>query len=441
MSVTSQARIAELRSGSPAAEAGLVPGDRLLRVNGKSPRDYIEYRYLIAEEAVSLTVAGVDGKCRRVRIAKPLDADLGITFTSDVFDGVRTCRNRCSFCFLAQLPAGLRPALYVRDDDYRLSFLHGNFITLTNLTAADRTRIARVHLSPLYVSVHATEPDVRARLFGCATPEPRREMRHLISRGIEFHAQIVVCPGVNDGPHLERTVRDLAGLHPGVRSIGIVPVGLTRHRRGLPPIRPVRAKLATELVQHVRGWQTEFVRESGSRLVFAADELYRLAGIEPPPRAQYDGSPQLGNGIGGVRLFLDEIRRMRPPRLRRRLRLTLVTGEGAAALVRMLEEKLEAGGSVRAEVRVIRNRLLGRSVTTAGLLAGRDVARALRGSDVGELVLVPAAAVREGEGFLDGMTLEELSRSVCAPVLPADSPREALAVLRRFAADRCRPWA
>jgi putative radical SAM enzyme (TIGR03279 family) len=432
------AQVEQVRPGSPAAAAGIAAGDRVLRVNGRVPRDYIEWRYLTAETRVSLLLKDRMGRRRRLSVEKALDEDLGLRFTRDVFDGIRSCRNRCSFCFVAQLPKGLRPALYVRDDDYRLSYLHGNFITLTNLTPADRARIVRWHLSPLYVSVHATEPEVREKLFGRPTPDVVVEMGRLAARGIAFHAQIVVCPGVNDGRHLERTVRDLAALYPGVRSVGVVPVGLTRHRRGLAAVRPVSARLAAKMVEEVQAWQREFRRRVGSRVVFAADELYLLAGLAIPPRSHYEGFWQLGNGIGGVRLFLEELKRVAPPRLGRPLKVTLATGEGAAELVKLLAEKLEAGKSVRAEVCVVRNRLLGRSITTAGLLAGRDIARALKQRELGDVVLAPASAVREGEGFLDGMTVERLSRVVGVPVLIAGSPRQAVAALRAFESERRR---
>lgn len=435
MRTPSPARVEDVRPGSPAAAAGIALGDRIARVNGRAPRDYIEYRYLTAEAEVRLTVLDRAGQQRRLRVEKELDEDLGLRFTQDVFDGVRTCGNRCSFCFVTQLPRGLRPALYLRDDDYRLSFLHGNFITLTNLTAADRARIARFHLSPLYVSVHSTEPEVRRRLFGRATRDPIREMKWLIARGVEFHAQIVVCPGVNDGERLDRTVRDLAALLPGVRSVGVVPVGLTRHRTALTRVRRVTPRLAQQLIEQVRDWQSEFRRALGARLVFAADEVYLSAGAEIPPRSHYGGFWQVGNGIGGVRLYLDELRRMRPPKLQRPLRVTLVTGEAAADLVKLLASKLGSNGGVEAEVVAVPNRLFGRSVTVAGLLAGRDIARALR-SRGADLALVPAAAVREGEGFLDGMTIPELEKVVGAPVMTAGSPLEAAAALRAFDGDR-----
>jgi putative radical SAM enzyme (TIGR03279 family) len=352
-----------------------------------------------------------------------------------VFDGVRSCQNRCGFCFVAQLPKGMRPALYVRDDDYRLSFLHGNFITLTNLRPQDRRRIARDHLSPLYVSVQATEPETRARLFGRDTLDPLAEMRRLMRHGIEFHTQIVVCPGINDGPHLTRTVEDLAALHPGVQSIGVVPVGLTRHRRRQPDIAAVTPALAAEIAAQVARWQRAFRRRLGTRLVFASDEMYLRAGKPIPSRASYGELPQLGNGIGCVRLFLDDLKRMRPADLRRPARVVLVTGAEAAEMVRALARKLEMGQNVQAQVCMVPNRFFGESVTTAGLLTGRDIVAALQRTGAGDVVIVPATAVREGEGFLDGVTVEELARAIGAPVLVAAGPREAAAVLEEWDED------
>ena len=432
----SPAQVEWVAPASAAARAGIIAGDRLVQVNGRTPRDYIDYRYFAAEGIVRLLVENPAGDRRRLLIEKPVDEDLGLRFTSDVFDGVITCGNRCAFCFVAQLPRGLRPSLYVRDDDYRLSFLHGNFITLTNLTAADRARIARLHLSPLYVSVHATDPSVREALFGRPTSDVVATMCALTAKGIEFHAQIVVCPGVNDGPHLEQTVQDLGALFPGVRSIGVVPVGLTRHRKRQPPVRPVTPRMARDLVGVVRRWQRQFLETLGTRLVFAADELYLASGVAVPGRSHYEGFPQLGNGIGCARLFLDGVKRMKPPSLECRMSVALVTGEMAAPLVEALAAGLAAGG-IKAKTCVVENRLLGRQVTTAGLLAGRDVARALRQSGArADLVVVPGTAVREPEGFIDSMTLGELAKQVAMPVVAAAGPAQVGAILRRLAGGR-----
>ena len=424
--------IASVRPGSKAAHLGLAPGDRVLRVNGVRPRDYIEYRYLIAEESVLLTYQDASGRQRRARVGKRIDEDLGIAFTSDVFDGIRTCRNACTFCFVSQLRRGLRPALYVRDDDYRLSFLHGNFITLTNLTPADRRRIAEYHLSPLYVSVHATEAEVRRLLFGRATPDPLAEMRRLIPKGIAFHTQIVICPGLNDGEHLARSVADLAALHPGVQSIGLVPVGLTRHRGRLAKLEGVTPEHARGMVGQVAHWQRPFRRQIGTRLVYASDEMFLCAGLSIPPRSYYEDFPQLGNGIGNARLFLDDLKKMRPVDLSRPTRVTLVTGTMAAEMIRALAESLAIGQNVAAQVCVVRNRTFGESVTTAGLLAGRDVRAALRACGPGDLVILPGTALRAGEGFLDGMTVEALARELKTTVTSAGLPRAAAEELRKY---------
>jgi putative radical SAM enzyme (TIGR03279 family) len=425
-----------VQPGSPAAAGGLTRGDRVVKANGRLPLDYIDYRYLTAAPGVSLLVDGRGGAQRRIVIEKHEDEDLGLRFEQDVFDGVRTCRNRCPFCFVSQLPSGLRRALYVRDDDYRLSFLHGNFITLTNLTPADRRRIVRLHLCPLYISVHATEPEVRRRLFGRTTTDPVAEMRRLAAKGIGFHTQIVVCPGVNDGEHLERTVADLAALHPGIRSVGVVPVGITKYRLGLPRLRAVTPRIAAELVGRVEAWQRLFRKRLGTRLVFAADELYLGSRLPIPSRAHYEGFCQLGNGIGGVRVFLDELAQLRPPKLRSPLSVILVTGEMAAAMVTLMAEKLQGGGLVTAEVCVVRNRFLGRSVTTAGLLCGADIARAVARLPRADVVAVPGTAVREDEGFLDGVTVEELSQQLGATVLAVRGPRDAVGALEAFARQR-----
>ena len=430
------AQVIWTRPKGPAAAAGVTAGDLLLQANGRTPRDYIDYRYLAAESRVSLKVRKPDGELRRILIRKHEDEDLGLRFDEDVFDGIRTCRNRCPFCFVSQLPKGLRPALYVRDDDYRLSFLHGNFITLTNLTPADRRRIVRYRLSPLYVSVHATDPDTRRRLFGRSTPDPLEEMAGLAAKGIEFHTQIVVCPGVNDGRDLEQTVMSLAALHPGVRSVGVVPVGITRHRGGLPRLRAVSPSIARRLVSRIQSCQRSYRKTLGSRFVFAADEFYLLSGLPIPPRSQYEGMWQLGNGIGCARLFLDELRRLRSVKLPVTLSVLLVTGEMAAGMVKMLAEKLKTGGSVRPRVCIVRNRLLGRSVTTAGLLAGRDIARTAGKSPRPDVAIIPATAVREGEGFLDGMSAEDLAARLETTVLVAGGPRQAVAALKEYARGR-----
>jgi len=427
--------VTAVAKGSPAERAGIEAGDWLVALAGAPVRDYVDYRFLSAEERVEVAILKPGGARLAITVQKHPDEDLGLDFAGELFDGMRLCRNRCLFCFYDQLPKGLRESLYVRDDDFRLSFLHGNFITLTNLSAADFARICRQRLSPLYVSVHATEPDLRRRILGNPrAPDLLAQMRRLAAGGIEMHAQVVLCPGINDGEALSRTVADLAELHPRVTSVAMVPVGLTRHREGLPDLRPLESAGAARLLQRVNRWQADFLARFGSRFVFAADEIYLLAGEEFPAAAEYEGFPQRENGVGLARLFLDELRSAdlraaagRPPAAG--LRVTLVTGMAARGLVGKMAAKMRRQG-VRAQVVAVENRLLGERVTVAGLLAGEDLAAALAGRELGDVVALPASALRDGE-FLDGLRVKDLSRRLGTRIVRAAGPKELAAALTR----------
>jgi putative radical SAM enzyme (TIGR03279 family) len=425
--------IAAVAACSPAAGGGIEAGDRLAAIGGAPARDYVDYKFLSADERVAVEVIKPDGARRVVVIEKHPDEDLGLDFLTDLFDGMRRCRNRCVFCFYDQLPRGLRPTLYLRDDDFRLSFLHGNFVTLTNLGEEDFARIREQRLSPLYISVHATDPDLRRRLLGNPrAPEVLAQMRRLAQAGIELHAQVVLCPGLNDGAALERTVADLAALHPALGSIALVPVGLTMRREGLFELRPVTGEDAREILDRVRAWQDEFLSLLGSRLVFATDEIYALADVEFPPAEDYQGFPQRDNGIGLARLFLDEWEGtdFRPAA---GLSVTMVTGGSARGLVERMAARMSVHGA-RAQVVAVTNRLFGETITVAGLLAGADAADALAGRELGDVIALPSSALREHE-FLDSLTLEELSRRLGKKVIHAAGPRE----LARKLARRRRP--
>ena len=405
-------RIARVEESSPAWKAGIRPGDELLSVNRQRVRDILEYAFLSADVPLRLEIRR-NGTVRSLRIRRDPDDGLGIEFGEELFDGVRSCRNKCIFCFLRQMPKGLRKSLYVRDDDFRLSFAHGNYVTLTNLGDDDIERICAQRMSPLYVSVHATDPELRARVFrGPGAANVMDRLRKLADGRITMHAQIVLCPGVNDGPHLERTVRDLASLHPWIASIAIVPVGLTRYRQGLYPLRSVDSRLATRVLTQVSRRQREFRESLGTRLVFESDEFYLLAGRRFPSRGAYEGFPQLEDGVGMSRLFLEELRRMKSSLGRKRLRpggYVLVTGVLAAPMVSDLASALNAIEGVRARVCIVRNKFLGESVTVAGLLAGCDVADALADSAPDERIIIPAVALNEGR-FLDDVTISDLER-------------------------------
>ena len=296
--------IAAVVEGSLAEKEGLRPGDRLVSINGHVLRDVIDYRFYGAEEELEL-VLNRDGQRLVLQIERGYEEELGLEFTAPTFDGIRRCHNQCAFCFMAGLPEGLRPSLYLRDDDYRYSFLSGNFITLTNLSEDDWERLAEQRLSPLYVSVHATDLTLRRRVLGNpAAPHVMDQLRRLGELGIQLHTQVVLVPGLNDGPALAQTVADLAALYPVVQSIAIVPVGLTRyHRCGFRLYRPDEAGL---ILDQITAWQREYRRQHNLNLVYASDEWYLLAGRQIPPAEEYDDFPQLENGVGLTRVFLDE---------------------------------------------------------------------------------------------------------------------------------------
>ena len=426
--------VAAVRPGSDAATAGLRAQDRVLAVNGAALRDAIDFQFHAAEAVLRLDVER-EGRRRTLTVARA-GADLGVELTAPKPGDIATCANKCVFCFIHQLPKGMRKSLYVKDDDYRLSFLHGNYITLTDLDDADFDRIVTQRLSPLYVSVHATDPALRHRLLG----SPRRSaeilprLERLAKARIRVHAQIVLCPDLNDGEHLARTVAELAPLHPHVATTAIVPVGLTRHRQRLPSLRVLTAPEAVALVETVDEWQRGFMATLGSRFVFLADEVYLLAERPLPPATAYEGFPVLEDGIGLVRSFEDgwerSLARRRPRRVLRDM--TLVTGEMfAPRLVRLLAR---LDDSARARVATVPNDFFGRGIGVTGLLTGTDIQRhlAARG-DLGDAVLVPAVTVRDGDGvFLDDVTPADLARDLGVPVkLVAPEPAALLDALCR----------
>ena len=423
-----QAHIIGVLPGSIAEQLAIQPGDLLVGVNGAPVTDHISYRFAMAEEEVTLEIMRGDA-CWEFEIEKDVDEDLGLIFGADVFDGLRRCRNKCVFCFEDQMPAGMRPALAARDDDYRLSFLHGNFITLTNLRAGDLARIRRDHLSPLFVSIHATDPAVRRRLLGNSrAPDIIRQLRRLGTDGIQVHAQIVLCPGWNDGAVLAQTLDELAALYPTVQSIGIVPVGLTAHRPAGPEVRAVTPTDAAAVLKCVAAQQRASRQAHGTRLVFAADEFYLLADHPFPSTAAYEGFPQRENGIGLARLFLDELAATTPPAIAPGGTITLATGTLAAPLMEQLALRLRATG-LNVEVAVVPNRFYGGGVSVAGLLTGRDLQAALADRKLGAAVFLPAATLNADGVFLDDLTPAALEHALGVPLHFCRGTREVFDVL------------
>jgi len=410
--------ILEIVPGSAAERIGLEPGDRLLTVNGHEITDELALRfYLHAEERAVIRWRHAGGAIRRGRINIDEAMDSGVIV--EEFP-TRRCSNACIFCFVDQLPPCSRPALRVKDDDYRLSFLYGNYVTLTNVTEKDIDRIIEQRLSPLYVSVHATDPELRTRVLGRKkTDNLERKLARLTRGGIRIHAQIVLMPGINDGAQLEKTVMDLYRFHPGVESVAIVPVGLSDYAPRGAGLRPVTPAFSRALVRRVDKWRQSFIDRPQSAFVFAADEFYLLAGAAIPGRDYYEDFAQVEDGVGMVRQFLDDFASATARRRRPLTGLggTLLTGELFFPVLRRCIEELNRRTGAKLTVCAVRNRFLGKRVTVAGLLSGGDILEALRGKDAGGFLIIPGEALAFDERLLlDGMTLNDLSRELCLPV-------------------------
>lgn len=422
-------RVVALEPGGLGEALGLQVGDRLLRLNGHPLHDVIDLQFYGSEEEVSLAVAR-GGAELELRGHRQYGQGWGIRFDEPLFDGIRTCGNRCPFCFVSGLPAGLRPSLYIRDDDYRLSFLYGNFVTLTNLEEADWQRLAEQRLSPLYVSVQATDPDLRRRLLGGRPiPDVRQQIARLGELGIAVHAQVVVCPGLNDGAALEQTLSDLWALRGAVQSTALVPVGLTAHHP--LRLRPVTAEDARALLDLANRWRRRAFREERRRFVYPSDEYYLLAGRPVPSARTYDGFPQLANGVGLLRRFLDGWRRQvcrlsRPGAPVAAVRsATLVTGRAFAPTLAEVAAGLTRLLGIDCRAVAVTNRLFGTDVTVAGLLTAQDVVADLQGQPLGEVVVLPRSMLdAAGEQTLDGWSLGRIAQALERPVVVAGTPGE-----------------
>ena len=404
-------------AGSPADRAGIRAGDRILSASGRPVEDLLDLHFLTARARFRLRWRDTAGE-ERERIFRISGCALGL-FPEPI--RVRRCRNRCIFCFVHQLPKGLRRTLYVKDEDVRLSFLHGQYVTFSDLSEEEAAKIVRYRLSPLYVSIHTTDPELRRRMLGNPrAADVMRVMRGLIRSGIALHGQIVVCPGVNDGAELARSLRDLSGLRPGLRTVAVVPVGLTSHRAGLPPLRPVTRRQAGETLDLILALCREFGKGAdGEPFAVAADEYYLIAGRDVPGRRSYGSFAQIENGVGLVRRFRDEA-----STLFRRKRWpvgatggTVATGRSASRLVTGFLQEFSSRAKARFVAAPVVNHLMGNSVTVTGLLGGNDIAKAVRGSVRGTLY-IPSVTLRDaGDLFLDGISPEEVSRRTGAPVV------------------------
>lgn len=437
-----------VESGSLADEAGVRAGMRVLAVNGHGLRDVVDFQFYAAEPRIELSVDD-GGAPRVIAIEKHPDEDVGLAFDAATFDGTRICTNTCFFCFLKGLPKGLRRTLYIKDDDYRLSFLHGNFVTLTNLAEDDWDRLAEQRLSPLNVSVHATDTTLRRAMLGHADANDIvDEIRRLGSLGIRCHTQIVLCPGVNDGAQLDRTVHDLAALYPTVQSISVVPVGATmqyeerRTQTGKANPDACEPDYARALVAQVQPWQRVFRKQFSATLVHIADEYYLTAGAKIPGPRSYDGFDQYENGIGMTRCLIDDCRRVQRLIARRGIvfrpmRVTLGCATLIAPTLAALAGDVAATTGLTFNVAPIDNTLFGPRINVAGLLGAGDTIGALRASDLGEVVFLPRTSLDYfGRHFLDDGEPADVARAIGRPVAFASMWSELLDQLLEYQADQ-----
>jgi len=417
-------RIKDVTAHSRAAGAGIAPGDVLISVNGHAIADVLDYRFYLADRRVELELTH-EGTPYRVILHKDVYDDVGLEFDTPLMDKKQHCANRCIFCFIDQLPRGLRPSLYFKDDDARLSFLHGNYITLTNLHDADIDRIIEMHISPVNVSVHTTNPALRCTMMhNKRAGEVLAYLDRLAAANIRLCGQIVLCRGINDGEELTRTMNDLYRLYPAMDSVSVVPAGLTRYRDNLFPLSPFTPEECREVLAQVNAFGDKCEKETGQRIFCCADEWYLKAEVPLPDEAYYGDYPQIENGVGMLRSMMAEFGRemdylsdyVKGPLDRR---VTVATGKAAGPVMRLLSDKLTARvPGLTVTVREIENRFFGPEITVSGLLTGKDMAEQLAGRDLGDAVLISACALRaEGDLFLCGMTPRELAKKLGVPVV------------------------
>ncbi|MCL2766216.1 MAG: DUF512 domain-containing protein [Peptococcaceae bacterium] len=419
-------KISSVVSDSIACEVGLAPGDRIISINGEPVLDMIDLRFLEACEELCLLVIKKDGSALEFDIEKDYDESLGVDFGEDNFKETYNCANKCLFCFVDQMPPDMRQSLYVKDDDYRLSFWDGTFITLTNLSQVQMQRIAALHLSPLYISVHTTNPALRERMLGNKKAGLIMEqLRFFADAGIEMHTQVVLCPGINDGLELERTLTDLASLLPMVQSMAVVPVGLTGFRKNRADLRSFSFDEAVVLMEWLTAKQDKYLVEWDNPFIFASDEFYLQSGFPIPEGAHYAGFPQLENGVGLTRLFLDEWAELQPqlPESTPPFKATIVTSVLGAGIIKDIVARLNRVKGLEVNLAVVKNNFFGSRITVAGLLTGDDIIKQIKPESIGDLLILPKVMLKKDEEvFLDGITLVQLEESLKKPVAVADGP-------------------
>lgn len=396
-------------------------GDAILAVNDHNPIDIIDLSFALADEEIELLIEHADGRQELIAFDKDVDEELGVEFESACFDGIRQCKNHCVFCFVDMIAPNMRRTLSIKDDDYRLSFLYGNFITLTNLTADDIDRIARLHLSPLFISVHAIDPDVRSKMLRTKRAASIKEqLDRLEAAGVEYHTQIVLCRGLNDGEILEQTIEELNRRRPHCLSLAIVPVGVTKHRRDPFVLRQFDKDSARIVIEQVERWQKKIRRRSRKTFVYLGDEFYLMAGVDIPLEKFYDGFPQLDNGIGLTRSFMSDWASCAPTVNDEPIKLAALAGTSIAPILQKLAvEEMRRRKNLSVEVIPVENKFFGSTVNVSGLLTGQDILNAIETIRGVDGILIPESALRSGEDvFLDDVTLDQLRQATSARIEP-----------------------
>ena len=413
---------------SIAEELELEPGDVLLAVNDHEIEDVFDYHYYTNEEYLTVLVRKPDGEEWELEIEKEFEEDLGIEFESSLMDDYRSCRNHCIFCFIDQMPPGMRETLYFKDDDSRLSFLQGNYVTLTNMSDHDIDRIIHYHLGPINISFQTTNPDLRCKMLhnrfaGDVFPKIRR----LADAGIELNGQIVLCRDINDGAELERSISDMTSYLPALRSVSVVPVGLSKYREGLYPLKPFDAQSAGEVIDLIESWQKKIYPQYGVHFVHASDEWYLLAGRPLPEEERYDGYLQLENGVGMLRLLKEEVEEtlaeVKTDGETPKRRVSIATGRLAGPFLKELGKRIETvHQNVTLQIFEIRNDFFGESITVSGLITGQDLIAQLKDQDLGDELLLPTNMIRSGERvFLDDLTIEDAEEALGIPIRIVES--------------------
>ena len=418
--------ITAVERASLAERHGIQPGDILISINGHDIRDVLDYRFRLYEEKITLKIHR-EAELFDVTIKKSEYGDIGLGFETYLMDKKQTCKNKCVFCFIDQLPGGMRESLYFKDDDSRLSFLMGNYITLTNLTDEDVGRIIEMKTSPINISVHTTDPELRVKMMkNKRAGKVLDYMRRFAEAGISLNCQIVLCKGINDGENLIRSMRDLTELTPNLLGVSIVPAGITDHREGLHPLEPFTAEESAAVIDMVDEFASECMKKYGSRLFFCSDEMYLSCGRDIPDEDYYEGYPQLENGVGMIRSlkceFDDELDFLSDYDLEKPRRVSIATGYAAYDFIKSLaDELMRRVPMLNINVYRIRNDFFGKNITVAGLVTGKDLLAQLDGKELGDRLIIPSVMLRaEGDMFLDSMTVDELCASLGVQIIPAE---------------------